>query len=76
MREGTTSRVVAADRPYSEFYDFYTLVYEDPLLRVCSQHTVSYSTGFDGTLFTSGAGLRERRVISGFHREVEETALF
>jgi hypothetical protein len=24
MREGTTSRVIAADRPYGEFYDFYT----------------------------------------------------
>jgi hypothetical protein len=23
MREGTTSRVIAADRPYGEFYDFY-----------------------------------------------------
>jgi hypothetical protein len=23
MREGTTLRVVAADRPYSKFYDFY-----------------------------------------------------
>jgi hypothetical protein len=25
MREGTTSRVMAADRPYGEFYDFYSL---------------------------------------------------
>jgi hypothetical protein len=25
MREGTTSRVTAADRPYSEFYDFYSV---------------------------------------------------
>jgi hypothetical protein len=25
MREGTTSRVVAADRPYGEFYDFYSV---------------------------------------------------
>ena len=25
MREGTTSRVTAADRPYGEFYDFYTV---------------------------------------------------
>jgi hypothetical protein len=24
MREGTTSRVMAADRPYGEFYDFYS----------------------------------------------------
>jgi hypothetical protein len=23
MQKGTTSRVIAADRPYSEFYDFY-----------------------------------------------------
>jgi hypothetical protein len=23
MQEGTTSRVMAADRPYGEFYDFY-----------------------------------------------------
>ena len=25
MREGSTSRVTAADRPYGEFYDFYTV---------------------------------------------------
>jgi hypothetical protein len=25
MREGTTSRVVAADRLYGEFYDFYSV---------------------------------------------------
>jgi hypothetical protein len=25
MREGTTSIVMAADRPYGEFYDFYSL---------------------------------------------------
>jgi hypothetical protein len=25
MREGTTSRVPAADRPYGEFYDFYSV---------------------------------------------------
>jgi hypothetical protein len=25
MREGTTSRVVAAERPYGEFYDFYSV---------------------------------------------------
>jgi hypothetical protein len=24
MREGNTSRVMAADRPYVEFYDFYS----------------------------------------------------
>jgi hypothetical protein len=24
MREGTTSRVMAADMPYGEFYDFYS----------------------------------------------------
>jgi hypothetical protein len=24
MREGTTSRVMAADRPYDEVYDFYS----------------------------------------------------
>jgi hypothetical protein len=38
MRKGTTSRVMVADRPYGEFYDFYsvgpeyfvpTLVYSD-----------------------------------------------
>jgi hypothetical protein len=42
MREGTTSRVTAADRPYGEFYDFYSvspenfgyqLVYEQD--RIC-----------------------------------------
>jgi hypothetical protein len=25
MREGTTSRVMVADRPYGEFYDFYSV---------------------------------------------------
>jgi hypothetical protein len=25
MREGTASRVMAADRPYDEFYDFYSV---------------------------------------------------
>jgi len=25
MQEGTTSRVTAADRPYGEFYDFYSI---------------------------------------------------
>ena len=25
MREGTTSRVTVADRPYGEFYDFYSV---------------------------------------------------
>jgi hypothetical protein len=25
MREGTTSRVMASDRPYGEFYDFYSV---------------------------------------------------
>ena len=25
MREGTTSRVTAADRPYGKFYDFYSV---------------------------------------------------
>jgi hypothetical protein len=25
MREGTTSRVMAADRPYGELYDFYSV---------------------------------------------------
>jgi hypothetical protein len=25
MREGTTSRVMEADRPYGEFYDFYSV---------------------------------------------------
>jgi hypothetical protein len=25
MREGTTSRVMAANRPYGEFYDFYSV---------------------------------------------------
>jgi hypothetical protein len=25
MREGTTSRVMAADRPYDELYDFYSV---------------------------------------------------
>jgi hypothetical protein len=28
MREGTTSRVMAADRPYGEFYDFYSVSME------------------------------------------------
>ena len=25
MREGTTSKLTAADRPYGEFYDFYSV---------------------------------------------------
>jgi hypothetical protein len=25
MREGTTSRVMVADRPYGEFHDFYSV---------------------------------------------------
>jgi hypothetical protein len=25
MREGTTSRVIAGDRPYGEFYDFHSV---------------------------------------------------
>jgi hypothetical protein len=25
MQEGTTSKVMAADRPYGEFYDFYSV---------------------------------------------------
>jgi len=29
MREGTTSRVTAADRPYGEFYDFYGVSLEN-----------------------------------------------
>ena len=29
MREGTTSRVTAADRPYGKFYDFYSVSTEN-----------------------------------------------
>jgi len=29
MWEGTTSRVMAADRPYGEFYNFYSISLED-----------------------------------------------
>jgi len=29
MREGTTSRVKAADRPYGKFYDFYSVSSEN-----------------------------------------------
>jgi hypothetical protein len=29
MREGTTSRVMATDRPYEEFNDFYSVSPED-----------------------------------------------
>jgi hypothetical protein len=29
MREGPTSRVTAADRPYGEFYDFYSVIPEN-----------------------------------------------
>jgi len=28
MQEGTTSRVTVADRPYGEFYDFYSVSLE------------------------------------------------
>jgi hypothetical protein len=26
MREGTTSKVMMTDRPYGEFYDFYSVI--------------------------------------------------
>jgi len=29
MREGTTSKVTVADRPYGEFYDFYSVSLEN-----------------------------------------------
>jgi len=29
MREGTTSRMTAADRPYGEFYNFYSVSLEN-----------------------------------------------
>ena len=56
MREGTTSRVTAADRPYGEFYDFYsvspenfgsTLVYSTPPddgLHICPKHVECWLT--------------------------------
>jgi hypothetical protein len=28
MQEGTTSKMTAADRPYGEFYDFYSISLE------------------------------------------------
>jgi hypothetical protein len=39
MREGTTWRVRAADRPYGEFYDFYSVIpeyFEYTLVRLYS----------------------------------------
>jgi hypothetical protein len=39
MREGTTSRVMAADRPYGEFYDFLQRqsgIFIDICITVCS----------------------------------------
>jgi hypothetical protein len=40
MREGTASRVIAADRPYGEFYDFYSVSPEtlDTTLYTSNQH--------------------------------------
>jgi hypothetical protein len=36
MREGTTSRMMVADRPYGEFYDFYSISLE------CFGYTLAY----------------------------------
>jgi hypothetical protein len=42
MREGTTSRVMAADKPYGEFYDFgYEYIYPES-----SQHSVRFPYKF------------------------------
>jgi len=41
MREGTASRVMAADRPYGKFYDFYSISPEN------FGSTLIYCTGFD-----------------------------
>jgi hypothetical protein len=39
MREETTSRVMAVDRPYGEFYDFYSVSSE-----YFGHHNIKYST--------------------------------
>jgi hypothetical protein len=65
MREGTTSRVTVAERPYGEFYDFYsislenfgsTLVYCGA--RPCEHHHIDLKRGFTLSvlkLFWTGA---------------------
>ena len=41
MREGTTSRVTAADRPYGEFYDFYSISPENfGSTLVCAEYAI------------------------------------
>jgi len=42
MREGTTSRVTAADRPYGEFYDIYSVSPENfgSTLVLGTSHTI------------------------------------
>jgi hypothetical protein len=51
MREGTTSRVTAADRPYGEFYDFYSVSPEN----------------FGSTLVLSSGGLWKLKVLCANH---------
>jgi len=46
MPEGTTSRVTAADRPYGEFYDFYSISPENfgyHLIILASESDVKYN---------------------------------
>jgi hypothetical protein len=46
IREGTTSRSMAADRPYGEFYDFYSVSQE------YFRYTLVFSADWSDTVFT------------------------
>jgi hypothetical protein len=49
MREGTTSRVMAADRPYDEFYDFYSVgpeYFGYHLVHIITLHVPAHITAF------------------------------
>ena len=62
MREGTTSRVMAADRTYSKFYDFYSVSPENfgsthVNMRI-SQKITSQCTNFGLFIFNSNKECR------------------
>jgi len=51
MQEGTTSRVTAANRPYGEFYDFYSISPENfgyHLVHMCGCHVANCSVHLCG----------------------------
>ena len=52
MREGTPSRVTAADGPYGEFYDFYSVSPENFGYHLVQQHLQSLSASWKDRLET------------------------